>query len=251
MAHEPPNGRRVFLSTLPADPGERRLAFAVVLVSAAIFVAAVPFAKVPLAQIPAFIPIYQSALTVNDLITAVLLFGQFSFLRSRGLLVLASGYLFTALMAMAHMLTFPGLFAPSGLLGAGAQSTAWLYMFWHGGFPLLVIAYALRKPQEHDTNPSTVRTTGLAREALTWVDDADVVVTDYAMPGDSGLWLLARVRERPRPVPVIVLTGYDDVYVRELAEAPFAPATRRLHAHRGLGSWTGLGLIAAGMQPPR
>jgi signal transduction histidine kinase/ActR/RegA family two-component response regulator len=158
MAHEPPNGRRVFFSTLPADPGERRLAFAVVLVSAAIFVAAVPFAKVPLAQIPAFIPIYQSALTVNDLITAVLLFGQFSFLRSRGLLVLASGYLFTALMAMAHMLTFPGLFAPSGLLGAGPQSTAWLYMFWHGGFPLVVITYALPQHREHETNQLRGRT---------------------------------------------------------------------------------------------
>jgi signal transduction histidine kinase len=30
-----------------------------------------------------------------------------------------------------------------GLLGAGPQSTAWLYMFWHGTFPLAVIAYVL------------------------------------------------------------------------------------------------------------
>jgi hypothetical protein len=65
----------------------------------------------------------------------VLLLGQFGFLRSRAMLVLACGYLFTALAATAHMLTFPGLFAPGGLLGAGPQSTAWLYMFWHGGFP--------------------------------------------------------------------------------------------------------------------
>src|SRR5205807_451263 len=33
----------------------------------------------------------------------------------------------------------------TGLLGAGPQSTAWLFMFWHGGFPLCVIAYALLK----------------------------------------------------------------------------------------------------------
>src|SRR5438105_3598569 len=37
------------------------------------------------------------------------------------------------------------VFPPTGLLGAGPQSTAWLYMFWHGGFPLTVIAYALLK----------------------------------------------------------------------------------------------------------
>src|SRR6266403_1767221 len=151
MAGGTAEGRRVFVSTLPAGPGERRLALAVVFVSLAIFLSAAPFAKLPLGQVWAFIPIYQSALVVNDLITAVLLFGQFGFLRSRALLVLASGYLFTAFMAVSHMLTFPGLFAPTGLLGAGPQSTAWLYLLWHGGFPLLIVAYALLKDRRHET----------------------------------------------------------------------------------------------------
>src|SRR2546421_7698176 len=128
-------GRRVFVSTLPAGPGERRLALAVVLVSLVIFLSAVPFATLPLGQVWAFIPIYQSALVVNDLITAVLLFGQFGFLRSRALLVLAGGDLFTAFIAVSHMLTFPRLFRPTGLLGASPQSTAWVFMFWHGGIP--------------------------------------------------------------------------------------------------------------------
>jgi hypothetical protein len=133
--------RGVFLSTLPASRRQRRLALAVVLASAAIFLALAPFARRPLGQVWAFIPIYESALVINDLVTAVLLFGQFSILRSRALQVLASAYLFTAFMTVAHALSFPGLFSPTGLLGAGAQSTAWLYMFWHVGFPLLVIAY--------------------------------------------------------------------------------------------------------------
>jgi PAS domain S-box-containing protein len=55
--------------------------------------------------------------------------------------MLAGGYLFTALMVVVHTLSFPGLFSPTGLLGAGPQTTAWLYMFWHGGFPLFVLAY--------------------------------------------------------------------------------------------------------------
>ena len=142
----------IFLATLPAGRGARRRALAVVLVSAAIFLAAAPFAKVPLTPVWAFIPTYESALAINDLITAVLLFGQYSFLRSRALIVLASGYLFTAFMAVPHALTFPGLFAPTGLLGAGPQSTAWLYMFWHGGFPLFVIAYARLKTQRRETS---------------------------------------------------------------------------------------------------
>ena len=135
MASGLPDEARIFLATLPADRGERRLATAVVLVSAAIFVAVVPFAKQPLAQVPAFLPIYQSALVVCDLITAILLFGQFSILRSRALLVLAAGYLFSALMAAGHAMSFPGLFSPGGLLASGPQTTAWLYFFWHISFP--------------------------------------------------------------------------------------------------------------------
>jgi len=111
----------------------------------------IPFAGLPLPRVWAFIPIYESALIISDLITAMLLFAQYDLLRTRSLLVLASGYLFTAAMIVPHALTFPGLFASAGLLGAGPQSTAWLYMFWHCGFPLVVIVYALLKGAERET----------------------------------------------------------------------------------------------------
>src|SRR5438132_9454623 len=127
---------------VPATRGQRRFAAIVVAASALIFVVLAPFAKTPLSPVWGFIPTYEAALVVNDLVTAALLFAQFNFFRSRSLLLLACGYLFTSVIAAAHALTFPGLFSATGLLGAGAQSTAWLYMFWHGGFPLFVIAYA-------------------------------------------------------------------------------------------------------------
>jgi two-component system, NarL family, sensor histidine kinase EvgS len=132
-------------SSLPATPNQRRAAAAVILILTAAFLATAPFAKAPLANVPAFVPMYESGLFAIDLITAALLFGQFNFFRSRALLVLASGYLFAAFIAVAHVLTFPGVFSPTGLLGAGPQSTAWIYMFWHAGFPPFVIAYALLK----------------------------------------------------------------------------------------------------------
>jgi signal transduction histidine kinase len=112
------------------------------LASLAVFALLVPFAKVKLPTVMAFVPAYESALAVNDLITAILLFGQFGLLRWRALLVLAGGYLFTALMAVSHMLSFPGLFSEAALIG-GPQTTAWIYMLWHGGFPLAAIGYAL------------------------------------------------------------------------------------------------------------
>jgi len=121
-----------------------------VLVSAMAFVAIAPFARHPLTPVPAFVSTYESALVANDVITAALIFGQFGYFRQRSLLALASGYLFTAFIAIAHALSFPGLFAPTGLLGAGPQTTAWLYMFWHAGFPLFVIGYAVANRSSSD-----------------------------------------------------------------------------------------------------
>ena len=113
MSGAVPEERREFLSTLPAGDRDRRLALAVVLASGAVFLLVAPFATVALTPVPAFLPAYQSALVISDVITAVLLYGQYNILRSRALLLLASGYLFCAFMAISHLLSFPGLFAPA------------------------------------------------------------------------------------------------------------------------------------------
>jgi signal transduction histidine kinase/CheY-like chemotaxis protein len=140
---------RWFLSTAPASAGERVVAILMIAIAFLAFVATIPFVRVPLARVPAFIPAYQAALFFVDLITAVLLLGQFMWLRSRALLALAAGYLFDAAMIVPHTLSFPGVFAPTGLLASGPQTTAWLYVFWHGGFPLFVLLYAyLRRSTE-------------------------------------------------------------------------------------------------------
>ncbi len=138
-----PRLAQTFFAAMPATRGEMRRAFVTVAILALVFVALAPFARTPLAALWVFIPTYQSALVMCDFITAALLFSQFYFLRSMALFVLACGYLFSAFMAFVHMLTFPGLFSAGGLLGAGPQTTAWLYMFWHAGFPLSVVAYSL------------------------------------------------------------------------------------------------------------
>jgi hypothetical protein len=127
--------------TRAADRRQLGMAIRVVAVLTALFVAAVPFAAVPM-RVMAFVPVYRM-LIVNDLITAVFMFGMAHVSRSRALLALATGYVFTGFAATAHLLTFPGLFSPTGLFGAGEQSTVWLYIFWHRGFPIFVIAYVV------------------------------------------------------------------------------------------------------------
>jgi signal transduction histidine kinase len=141
-----PEEQHFLLSSLSPGLAQRRLALAVVLaLLVAFFIVAGPLSTTQAWRIDAFVPAYATAMFVNDLITAVLLFAQFSILRSRALLAISSGYLFAALMLIPWMLTFPDVFTPGGLLGAGLQSTTWIYILWHAGFPMFVIAYALLK----------------------------------------------------------------------------------------------------------
>ncbi len=132
------------MATSPATPSQRRSAFAVIVVSLVAYAAVAPFASIPLPRIDSFIPTMMAVVFVTDLVTAVLLFGQFSTTGSRALLVLASGYLFSSLIAIPFALTFPGAFAPSVLLEPGPQSAAWLNVLFRFGFSAATVWYALQ-----------------------------------------------------------------------------------------------------------
>jgi signal transduction histidine kinase len=133
------------LADIPPTPGQRRMARAFLLALLIFLLVTWPFAAVKLPEVDAFVPTLAAALFVSDCVTAALLFAQFSILRQWALLVIASGYLFSALIVVAHALTFPGAFTPTGVLGSGLQSAVWLYWFWHSGLPLAIIGYALLK----------------------------------------------------------------------------------------------------------
>jgi PAS domain S-box-containing protein len=204
-----PHDRNIFLSTLPAKPRERMVAMVVVGVSSVIFVCTAPFASIPMPKIPAALASYQSALTIIDLLTTILLFSQFAILRSRGLLLLGSGYLFTGAIAVAHVLSFPGVFAPSGLLHAGTQTTAWLYLVWHGGFPVFVLGYGLLKDRDGGARikgsvsfaiAGSIVGVGAAIAAVVWFVTSQhdllpiLVIDQHYMPGlvrvVSALWVV-------------------------------------------------------------
>jgi signal transduction histidine kinase len=141
-----PEEQHFILSNLSPSRTQTRLAVAVVAaLLVAFLITDALLSSIQLGRIDAFVPAYATAMFVTDSITAVLLFAQFSILRSRALLAIASGYLYTALIVIAWMLTFPGVFTPGGLLGAGLQTTSWLYTLWHAGFAMFVIAYALSR----------------------------------------------------------------------------------------------------------
>ena len=130
-----PEEQHFILSTLAPSPAQKRLALAIVLGVLAVYLVIVagPLRGVHPGRLDAFIPAYVSAMFVNDLITAILLYAQFSILRSRAILVIASGYLFTALMLIPYILVFPSVFVPGNMVGGG-QSTSWVYFLAHAHF---------------------------------------------------------------------------------------------------------------------
>src|SRR6187399_849759 len=135
----------IVIANTVASAGERRLALALIALLFIIFMMMAPFASVPLPRVDAFIPVLQAVLCLAELITAILLFAQYSIQPKLGLLALASGYIFSGLFAFLQTLAFPGAYAPNGLIGDPLSSAPYLFCLWHLAFPVAVIVYAISK----------------------------------------------------------------------------------------------------------
>jgi signal transduction histidine kinase len=135
----------IFLSALSPRPRQQRIAIAVAAAISLAFLVILSLRDRELPQIAAFVPVVDSLLFLNDLITALLLYSQYAVDRRPGALTLAAGYLFTAAIIVPHFLTFPGAITPTGLLGADAQTAGWLYVFGRLGLPAAVVVYTVFK----------------------------------------------------------------------------------------------------------
>ena len=135
----------IAIAAMPISARERKIAFGVIGMLAAIDAIVAPFANVPLARVDAFIPVVQTVMCVIDLLTAALLFAQYSIHPARRLLVVASGYVFGGLFAFIQTLAFPGAYSATGLIGDGINSAPWIFVLWHITFPLALIIYVLSK----------------------------------------------------------------------------------------------------------
>ena len=164
MARDQTGDADTWLVDLPPTARQSWLAVAVAAVALIAFGAVIPFSSRTLAELNALFPSLDAIVYVTDLITSVLLFAQFSISRSRSLLALANGYLFTALIVVPHALTFSGAFSPNGLLGAGLQTGSWLFIFWHVGFAAAVLAYAMLREEK----PTTPVSEAPALPAIYW-----------------------------------------------------------------------------------
>jgi signal transduction histidine kinase len=135
----------IVIADMPISTRHRNIGLAAIAALATIDAIAIPFANVHLARLDAFIPVLQTVMCVIDLLTAALLFAQYSIHPVRAVLAVASGYVFSGLFAFMQTLAFPGGYAPSGIIGDGLNSAAWFFVLWHTTFPLALVVYVLSK----------------------------------------------------------------------------------------------------------
>jgi signal transduction histidine kinase len=150
-APEPAAAVSVFpsmIAAMPASPAQRRTALGIVIIIFLIEAVAAPFAASPAARADNLALVLQTALWVVNLVTAAILFSQYSIHPSRGTLAVASGYLFSALLAFAQTLAFPGRYSAVAVIGDGRNTDTWLFVLGQGTFALMVIIYGLSKQEK-------------------------------------------------------------------------------------------------------
>ena len=150
---------RDHLGLFDTPPDRRQIWFGVTIVgllfAALLFI--LPVHDIQLRPIDTITPTLDAVMFLSDLITATLLFSQAAVFRSRALTVLGAGYLYAAVLLVPHALTFPGAFAPGGLLGAGINTPSWLAMFRRAGFPIAVLLYVRFKRSDQGAQPGSER----------------------------------------------------------------------------------------------
>jgi len=177
-----PDDFPVVTTTMPANAGHYRIVSGGFIILVVIITIVMPFANIPLHRVDAFTPVTQTVICVADLLTAIFLFAHYRLQPQRALLVLASGFVASGLLAFLQSLAFPEAYGPGVLIGDQRNSAGWLFSFWHTVFPLAVIVYTLSK-DTGDAVQWAGRSTGaaiaitiacvvMATAGLTWVATA-------------------------------------------------------------------------------
>ncbi|WP_158240657.1 sensor domain-containing diguanylate cyclase [Telmatospirillum siberiense] len=120
---------------------EKRRAWATAIALTVVSACGLVYGNVAAPLVPAFIGCFGSAILIMSCTTAYLLYGQSRLPGQSSIAGLSGAYLFSGITGFGFVLTLPGIFGGDPFPGSGPQTAAWLWMFWHGGFPCLVLLY--------------------------------------------------------------------------------------------------------------
>jgi PAS domain S-box-containing protein len=155
------------IATAPAAPNDRRWALVSAVALIVLFAASIPFAGWRIGEVPAFVPTVVGASIVALVLTTVLLYVQYRIERDLKLALLAIAYGFAVISTTLYLLTFPGVFSTTGLLGAGSQTASWCYIASQAGFAALLVAQGLAARRGWRLSRNGVRAIALGTLAVT------------------------------------------------------------------------------------
>lgn len=136
-------GRRFVLRS----SARRVLGFvAPLLAVAAVAVVTLGMAGTPLPAHPGFVLVMVTLVGGCDVLSVVLLVGQFRDSGEPRLLALSWAYASSFVILVGWAAAFPGVFAAVGPLGAVPSTAPWLWVAWHTAFPLLLGAALMPWP---------------------------------------------------------------------------------------------------------
>jgi PAS domain S-box-containing protein len=129
-------------SATGATPGlTYRQTIIAILLYSLLALALIPVAARPGPDIPGITAVFGGVIFATELSTGFLLFLLFRETPAWSLLVLGCAYLFSALMVVPHVLTFPdALVSGRAVIDLSRQSPGWLFVLWIGGYALLTLA---------------------------------------------------------------------------------------------------------------
>ncbi len=159
-----------------------------------------PFTQTLWTEIPGFIVCYSVTLIMVNLLVAVLLITKSRNEHDHSHMVLAAAYLYAGFIIVPHLAAFPNALVPGYLLGQPGSAT-WLWVFWHGGFAVLVILYALaarttmKIPRLRLVFPGVLLlVTIVALVALRDVPYLPIILTgNHYFDGHTGFFIMAAV----------------------------------------------------------
>jgi signal transduction histidine kinase/CheY-like chemotaxis protein len=188
-------------------------------------------------NVPAFVPAYQAALIATYLLASYLVYGFFRQTRIRSLLWLWSGCVYTVGVLIAQFLSLPGAFVAGQRLLGGAQTTIWLWFFWHLGAGGMLLGYAVaewRAPRRlvADAGRSFVRAAIVTTAALAATLAAVTVLHDLLPVQDVG-----------GDYSLVTKTGYGPLLQLMLFAAMFF-LWRASRFRTSISAWLGVAILA-------
>jgi len=163
-----------------------------------------PLAKEPLPAVPSYMLAFGFAMIITNLLLAGLMFSRGVNERSKGSVQLGAAYWFVAILFFPLIAAFPDAVLPGGSLIGSKISAVWLWSFWHVGFGVLVLRYALAARRRERTEPHaplSVTDEGVSRQlgleialccaavgALAWLGTAGLPLFPTIFMGPQGLF---------------------------------------------------------------